>query len=344
MNRFYKTVFIASLMVAVAAAAAPAQDFSVTLRKVQGDVTVLTEAGGEWEKASEGETLASGAAVRTGQKSSCVLRWKSGFMKVESLSKLEVSAMEESRPGGKKFGFNLQIGKIYANVDKLQIVDSSFYIKTPTAVAAVRGTEFFVYVEEDSTSIVGVIEGEIAVEAAGVETALSQDFVITVSPESAPSAPEPIIPEVKKEAEEQIEDAREKDRAGEEPEVESETEEGEAEKAEEPVAGEEESSAVDTTETETVEEAEDTVTVAEKEIPEENAPAPEEVAPVEPEVESVVEPDIDAVADAAAESAVEDVVIDNIIDEIFREQIIEEAHTSYETGELEINVTVEPLP
>jgi hypothetical protein len=61
--------------------------------------------------------------------------------------------------------FDIWVGRMKVKIEKLMGKPNPHRIHTPTAVISVRGTTFFVEVEEDTeATIVGVDEGEVAVE------------------------------------------------------------------------------------------------------------------------------------------------------------------------------------
>jgi hypothetical protein len=54
--------------------------------------------------------------------------------------------------------------------------EKSFKVKTPSAVAGVRGTAFSIQIDSDSVTAVCVCEGSVEVEAGGVKKLLKQSF------------------------------------------------------------------------------------------------------------------------------------------------------------------------
>lgn len=155
-----------ALLLALAAAPALAQDaadWDARLGSVRGEVTVFSAGGSTDGVAGEEDMpLEAGDRVVTAEGASAevvldggsliTLRESSDF-KVESPSKADAS-------------FSLAFGSLLAKIQKLAA--GRFSVRTPSAVAAVRGTEFGVEVEGEETHVGVFDEGKVEVsEAAG---------------------------------------------------------------------------------------------------------------------------------------------------------------------------------
>ncbi len=128
---------LAALLLAPAAfAAAPkAAAPAGRLVKAQGDVTIESPAGGRLGK--DGAALAEGDSVSTAEGATALVELADGSrLKLRESSRLRIVA------SGKSAELNLSLGSVFAKVRK-RLAGESFLIRTPSAVAAVRGTEFF---------------------------------------------------------------------------------------------------------------------------------------------------------------------------------------------------------
>jgi len=113
-----------------------------------------------------GMKLAQGAVIATeGKDSRCMLRTPAGSMiKLGGDSKLVLSVLyKNNKLNTEKTGLSLLAGKVLVKANKLAGKDE-FAIKTKTAVAGVRGTQFIVeYYGDDEVTKVVVKEGKVAV-------------------------------------------------------------------------------------------------------------------------------------------------------------------------------------
>lgn len=94
--------------------------------------------GQEWEKATRGQTLASGDMVKTGTKSFAVLKLKdNSLLRLREESEVVVTGMLR----GKEFSKSIQVrqGVVGFNITK-QGSGEQFRFSSPTSVASVKGT------------------------------------------------------------------------------------------------------------------------------------------------------------------------------------------------------------
>lgn len=189
-NRIIIGAGVGMLLTAAAAYGAPVD---VKLVGAQGDVSYMKSAGGAWEKAPNGTLLKEGAKVKTGAGASCLLSIGGHAVKVGALT---VTVIDKSDLEGttSKAQVGIESGKVFAKVGKLSNKNSTFSVRTPTAVAGVRGSEIMVTVGEEQSSF-QVTEGSFSVEAEGVAAILDQNFQVDVEPGAPPAEPE-AIPEV----------------------------------------------------------------------------------------------------------------------------------------------------
>ena len=107
------------------------------ISKVIQDVTRRVS-GQEWEKATRGQTLASGDMVKTGAKSFAVLKLKdNSLLRLREESEVVVTGTLR----GKEFSKSIQVrqGVVGFNIKK-QGPDEQFRFSSPTSVASVKGT------------------------------------------------------------------------------------------------------------------------------------------------------------------------------------------------------------
>ncbi|MET0517303.1 MAG: FecR family protein [Burkholderiaceae bacterium] len=111
-----------------------------------------------------GQGLEVGAEIRTGAGGRVRLRFADGSVLVVADHSLLKLARYEAGPGKpREASLLLETGLIGQQVSK--VPGGAWEVRTPTAVTAVRGTEFIVEVGADLATAVNVQSGQVAVEA-----------------------------------------------------------------------------------------------------------------------------------------------------------------------------------
>ena len=159
---------------------ADADDWSPRVTAVSGDVTVF-EKGSEEGLPAEAETpLEDGDRIEVGEGAAAEVA-----LEPDSLLELgEKTSFTVGSTAREASWFSLDLGSFVAKLKSFAEGRSRLEVRTPTAVAAVRGTEFAVQVGEDGATDVAVYdEGKVAVTASedgGGETLLSAQKELTL--------------------------------------------------------------------------------------------------------------------------------------------------------------------
>jgi hypothetical protein len=137
-----------------------------SLDPVEGNVDVLPAGSDTWRPASASERVQAGSRIRTGPRSAAVLVFFDGST-TNLEAETEIAVIEMSSPRGNDRVILLEqaLGQTYSRVQRSPERESRFEIETPTALVAVRGTEFSTAVEMDGTTHVAVTEGTVEVTA-----------------------------------------------------------------------------------------------------------------------------------------------------------------------------------
>lgn len=116
-----------------------------------------------------GDRLDVGTTLRTGAAGRVRLRFTDGSVLVlADRSQLRIEAFSAPASQPRAAEFLLEMGLVGQRVTPS--AGGSWKVRTPTAVTAVRGTEFSVEVGEDRATAVHVRTGEVDVEPAGAQT------------------------------------------------------------------------------------------------------------------------------------------------------------------------------
>ena len=203
-----RTIANAIIVVCMLALCAPAlgAPMKVTAEKIQGKVE-MREGGGAWKALANGANVPLNAEIKTGANASCMLKWAGGnVVKVGSMSQLKVSQADKGANGSENSTVDLANGKVSAHAKKFNSPDSSFKVKTPTAVAGVRGTDVVgEYDEETGDSSFGVADGSVGVEAGGEEIILDEGFMLDYNDTTGFTEPEVIPPDTLEEIQQEFE-------------------------------------------------------------------------------------------------------------------------------------------
>lgn len=165
-NAIQSTLLILSLMLLAGAPSAALAEPVGFFTKVQGDVDILP-AGGVVQPARPGGPVSLGDAVRTKRNGKTEIQFKDDTM-IQLAPETRITIDEYSFRGAdtRETGLlSLLRGKLRAVVSRIRAVavpvgraESSFNIKTPTAIAGVKGSDLIVYHERGITGVV-FIEG-----------------------------------------------------------------------------------------------------------------------------------------------------------------------------------------
>lgn len=105
--------------------------------------------------------IADGSLIVTGDKSQCnLLLGTDSYISVKEKTRMKIDSIVKSVSGKESCSVDLKVGRIVINPKKL-LKDEDFRVKTPTAVAAVRGTKFVVAQEEGVAAKISVVEGKV---------------------------------------------------------------------------------------------------------------------------------------------------------------------------------------
>ena len=139
-----------------------------------GKVEVQATGVEAWEKAKPNRPVFEGDVIRTAPKSRAEITLQGGGkMRIGENSELELTAANV-KPMAKNFSANLKKGNIFVSAKAVFGEKKSVSVRTPTAVAAIRGTKYRAKAGDDERSL----DGNLAVlrvgcpSPLGVETSL----------------------------------------------------------------------------------------------------------------------------------------------------------------------------
>lgn len=171
-----KTILPALLMLAFAAGCArqPVDEYAMITFMI-GDVTKNNAA------VQIGDVIKEKDVIQTGAESFCDVKIGQSLIRVKQKTKIVLATL--MRQGGiENTAVDLDSGKMLCKPKKL-IKSESFMVKTPTAVAGVRGTQFTVEADQNGTSRIKVFEGSVKVAKRVRELEASMPEVLSLAPD-----------------------------------------------------------------------------------------------------------------------------------------------------------------
>lgn len=174
---------LALLLAAAVPAFAQEGNWDARLGSVSGDVTVHPADGSPETSGEDGMPLEEGDRISVAEGGSAEVALDGGSL----ITVREKSEFKIEKTGKADSWFSLTAGALLAKIQKLGT--QRLRVRTPTAVAAVRGTEFGVEVDEAGASHVGVFdEGKVEVtgEQGGTPELLISNQETSVAKGAAP--------------------------------------------------------------------------------------------------------------------------------------------------------------
>jgi len=130
------------------------------INKMKGQLEIFDSQGKDIKPAIH-SPLYEGYTIRTAKNGKCEIIFKDKsviFISENSEIKIDKTLIQDEN---RDFSLNFLSGKILFFVQR--ILNSNYKIKTPTAVCAVRGTDFSIIVSS-SSSLVGLFDGKMDIE------------------------------------------------------------------------------------------------------------------------------------------------------------------------------------
>lgn len=199
----YRT-FLAAVVTLLLSAPTWAADVHGVLQVVKGDVQIKSAKDGKTAKAKVGSKIFPKDTIITGKDSRAkIVMVDNNVLNISPETKLEIQNYEYAPEAGKKdVLLNVLYGKVRSKVEqKYDGKTTNFQLKTPTAVAGVRGTDFMAgYAPSTNVSSVVTFEGSVAFGQPGPGGTILNPVAVTpgqmteMAGNVAPPPPRPVPP------------------------------------------------------------------------------------------------------------------------------------------------------
>ncbi|MBN1621200.1 MAG: FecR domain-containing protein [Endomicrobiales bacterium] len=146
---------------------------------MRGDVQIYKASRKLWIPAKKLIPVEEKDVIKTGRLSKCTLLFDDGTaMQLGENSKLELETLKLKKEKELKiqtYEMKINFGTLISLFNRKKVKGAKFKVQTPTAVMAIRGTDFAVKVDGNKTNV-GLFEGELAVSNIdGEEVVLTPD-------------------------------------------------------------------------------------------------------------------------------------------------------------------------
>jgi hypothetical protein len=198
-RRLHGVLLALSFFVLTAGSSAYAQAIHGVMRVVKGEVTVLQASDGKEIKAKIGQKVFPKDTITAGKDSRAkVVMVDNNEINISPDSKIQIQSYEYKPTEDKKnVLIDVMYGKVRAKVNQKYEGDNKFQVKTPSAVAGVRGTDFITSFDSGSkaTKIV-TFEGRVAFGQPGAGGQIINPVFVSVGQSSSMAGNKPPTPPV----------------------------------------------------------------------------------------------------------------------------------------------------
>jgi len=193
-KRAVLVVVVVGLVAAGCSGGTDATQQTATLTILEGTATVDTGDGPQ--PATDGQTLHPGDTITTDPDGRAEITWSEGSTTRLDHATTFTITTHETQDGATAIRGDHTTGNTYHRVVALTGTGSRFDIDTPTATAAVQGTEYALFLDPDGTTTIAVLDQTVTIKALDGEVPVDAGLAFTV-PAGAASLtglgrPEPI--------------------------------------------------------------------------------------------------------------------------------------------------------
>ena len=133
------------------------QNVAIVYRLLLDKRLAVTQESGGMTEGAMGDLLHHGDQLQTSSNTRAAIRFTDDGSVLRMNPSTELSIRAEGERNALRKTLRVEFGELWARIQKRENVE--YRIETPTAVAAVKGTEFYVRVEEDGRTTIVTIEG-----------------------------------------------------------------------------------------------------------------------------------------------------------------------------------------
>ncbi len=157
---------------------------------IKGIVSIRSTGAEEWQKLHLNDKITQGNWIRTSGQGAIEITFENHFsVLLRPNTTIEITAARKKSAIYLMYKLFLDIGKTISKIKQSTGKETRFEIKTPSAVAAARGTEFRAGVDPDVTTRLEVLAGKVDVQAAKQKVEIKAGEGTVVKKDKKPAAP-----------------------------------------------------------------------------------------------------------------------------------------------------------
>jgi len=157
---------------------------------IKGVVSIKSAGAEEWQTLQLNDKITQGNWIRTSEQGAIEITFENHFsVLLRPNTKIEITAARKKSAIYLMYKLFLDIGKTISKIKQSTGKETRFEIKTPSAVAAARGTEFRAGVDPDVTTRLEVLAGTVDVQAAKQKVEVKAGEGTVVKKDKKPAAP-----------------------------------------------------------------------------------------------------------------------------------------------------------
>lgn len=162
---------------------------------VKGKAEFFNRESGAWKEVRLNDRVAQGSRLKTGEESTVEITLGEGdVLLVKANTDLELASSQKKGLLHRAYKLFLDVGQTVTKIQSATGEESRYDIRTPSALAMARGTEFRLAVDQGSATRCEVLEGEVGVLARERVVAVRQGEGTLVESGGTPMAPKPLLP------------------------------------------------------------------------------------------------------------------------------------------------------
>ena len=161
---------------------------------IKGVVSIKLAETEDWKKLQLNDKITQGNWIRTSEQGTIEISFQNHFsVLLRPNTIIEITAAREKSAIYLMYKLFLDIGKAISKIKQSTGKETRFEIRTPSAVAAARGTEFRAGVDPVITTRLEVLAGRVDVQAAKQKVALKAGEGTVVKKDKAPAIPKKLL-------------------------------------------------------------------------------------------------------------------------------------------------------
>jgi len=162
---------------------------------VLGDARTQIAGKGEWIPLKPGDEVSQNSNLRTGEESALEVAFSDGSLfLLKADTEIGIRQAEQALSSYFFRDLYLRVGRVISRIKEATGASSRFKVRTPSAIASVRGTEFRVAVDEKEKTLTEAVERTVTVEAARKSVEVAQGEGTVVDKGKPPLPPRKLLP------------------------------------------------------------------------------------------------------------------------------------------------------